>query len=54
MSLLNEAYENVVLMEKRREPDGEGGFQIGLKALFFKRLLHLIHQWKVELLKSKV
>lgn len=26
MSLLNEAYENVVLMEKRREPDGEGGF----------------------------
>ena len=26
MSLMTEAYEDVVLMEKRREPDGEGGF----------------------------
>ena len=26
MSLLNQAYEDVVLMDKRREPDGEGGF----------------------------
>ena len=26
MSLLSEAYEDVVLLEKRREPDGEGGF----------------------------
>lgn len=26
MSLLNNAYEDVVLMDKRREPDGEGGF----------------------------
>ena len=26
MSLLNEAMTKVVLMEKRREPDGEGGF----------------------------
>lgn len=26
MSLLAEAYEDVVLMDKRREPDGEGGF----------------------------
>lgn len=26
MSLLTEAYEDVMLMEKRREPDGEGGF----------------------------
>ena len=26
MSLLTQAMEDVVLMEKRREPDGEGGF----------------------------
>ena len=26
MSLLDNAYEYVVLMDKRREPDGEGGF----------------------------
>ena len=26
MSLLSNAYEDVVLMEKRREPDGVGGF----------------------------
>ncbi len=26
MSLLDKAMEDVVLMEKRREPDGEGGF----------------------------
>ncbi len=26
MSLLSEAYEDVMLLEKRREPDGEGGF----------------------------
>ena len=28
MSLLDKAMEDVVLMEKRREPDGEGGFII--------------------------
>ena len=26
MSLLSQAMEDVVLMEKKREPDGEGGF----------------------------
>ena len=26
MSLLTQAMEDVVLMEKKREPDGEGGF----------------------------
>ena len=26
MSLLSQSYEDVVLLEKRREPDGEGGF----------------------------
>ena len=26
MSLLTQAMEDVVLMDKRREPDGEGGF----------------------------
>lgn len=26
MSLLRESYEKVVLMDKKREPDGEGGF----------------------------
>ncbi len=26
MSLVSNAYEDVVLMDKRREPDGEGGF----------------------------
>ena len=26
MSLLNQAYEDVVLMDKRRQPDGEGGW----------------------------
>ena len=26
MSLLSQSYEDVVLMDKRREPDGEGGF----------------------------
>lgn len=26
MSLLNQAYEDVVLMDRRRQPDGEGGW----------------------------
>ena len=26
MSLLSQSYEDVILLEKRREPDGEGGF----------------------------
>ena len=29
MSLLTQAMEDVVLMEKKREPDGEGGFTTG-------------------------
>lgn len=37
MSLLSQSYEDVVLLEKRREPDGEGGFIISwVESIVFK------------------
>ena len=55
MSLLSNAYEDVVLMENAVSLMVLAVLlQIGLKALFFRRRLHLTHQWKVVLPKSKV
>lgn len=40
MSLLSQSYEDVVLLEKRREPDGEGGFITNwVESIVFKAVI---------------